>query len=295
MKNYKGTGVALVTPFNSDKSIDYESLQKLVEYVINGEIDYLVVMGTTAENPTLNSIEKQSVIKFIVEKNNKRVPIVLGVGGYDTNAVIENIKQVNVNEIDAILSVTPYYNKPNQNGLYEHFSAITKNSPLPIILYNVPGRTGVNISASTTLNLAKNFNNIIAIKEASGNIEQIMEIIEKKPIGFEVISGDDRLTLPLVSVGAIGVISVVANALPKDYSNMVKLSLEGKFLEAKKLHYKLLEFNRLIFAEGSPAGVKCALKKLNIIKNYLRLPLVPVSDELSMKIENFLKKSNIKL
>jgi len=295
MKNYKGTGVALVTPFNSDKSIDYESLQKLVEYVINGEIDYLVVMGTTAENPTLNSIEKQSVIKFIVEKNNKRVPIVLGVGGYDTNAVIENIKQVNVNEIDAILSVTPYYNKPNQNGLYEHFSAITKNSPLPIILYNVPGRTGVNISASTTLNLAKNFNNIIAIKEASGNIEQIMEIIEKKPIGFEVISGDDGLTLPLVSVGAIGVISVVANALPKDYSNMVKLSLEGKFLEAKKLHYKLLEFNRLIFAEGSPAGVKCALKKLNIIKNYLRLPLVPVSDELSMKIENFLKKSNIKL
>jgi len=295
MKNYKGTGVALVTPFNSDKSIDYESLQKLVEYVINGEIDYLVVMGTTAENPTLNSIEKQSVIKFIVEKNNKRVPIVLGVGGYDTNAVIENIKQVNVNEIDAILSVTPYYNKPNQNGLYEHFSAITKNSPLPIILYNVPGRTGVNISASTTLNLAKNFNNIIAIKEASGNIEQIMEIIEKKPIGFEVISGDDRLTLPLVSFGAIGVISVVANALPKDYSNMVKLSLEGKFLEAKKLHYKLLEFNRLIFAEGSPAGVKCALKKLNIIKNYLRLPLVPVSDELSMKIENILKKSNIKL
>ena len=295
MKNYKGTGVALVTPFNSDKSIDYESLQKLVEYVINGGVDYLVVMGTTAENPTLNSIEKQSVIKFIVEKNNKRVPIVLGVGGYDTNAVIENIKQVNVNEIDAILSVTPYYNKPNQNGLYEHFSAITKNSPLPIILYNVPGRTGVNISASTTLNLAKNFNNIIAIKEASGNIEQIMEIIEKKPIGFEVISGDDGLTLPLVSVGAIGVISVVANALPKDYSNMVKLSLEGKFLEAKKLHYKLLEFNRLIFAEGSPAGVKCALKKLNIIKNYLRLPLVPVSDELSMKIENFLKKSNIKL
>ncbi|PIV62068.1 MAG: 4-hydroxy-tetrahydrodipicolinate synthase, partial [Bacteroidetes bacterium CG02_land_8_20_14_3_00_31_25] len=291
----KGTGVALVTPFNSDKSIDYESLQKLVEYVINGGVDYLVVMGTTAENPTLNSIEKQSVIKFIVEKNNKRVPIVLGVGGYDTNAVIENIKQVNVNEIDAILSVTPYYNKPNQNGLYEHFSAITKNSPLPIILYNVPGRTGVNISASTTLNLAKNFNNIIAIKEASGNIEQIMEIIEKKPIGFEVISGDDRLTLPLVSVGAIGVISVVANALPKDYSNMVKLSLEGKFLEAKKLHYKLLEFNRLIFAEGSPAGVKCALKKLNIIKNYLRLPLVPVSDELSMKIENILKKSNIKL
>ena len=295
MKNYKGTGVALVTPFNSDKSIDYESLQKLVEYVINGGVDYLVVMGTTAENPTLNSIEKQSVIKFIVEKNNKRVPIVLGVGGYDTNAVIENIKQVNVNEIDAILSVTPYYNKPNQNGLYEHFSAIAKNSPLPIILYNVPGRTGVNISASTTLNLAKNFNNIIAIKEASGNIEQIMEIIEKKPIGFEVISGDDGLTLPLVSVGAIGVISVVANALPKDYSNMVKLSLEGKFLEAKKLHYKLLEFNRLIFAEGSPAGVKCALKKLNIIKNYLRLPLVPVSDELSMKIENILKKSNIKL
>ncbi len=284
MKKIKGTGVALVTPFKSDKSIDYESLQKLVDFVINNGVDYLVVMGTTAENPTLNSIEKQSIIKFIIKKNNKRVPVVLGVGGYDTNVVIENIKQVNVKEIDAILSVSPYYNKPNQTGLYEHFAAIAKNSPLPIILYNVPGRTGVNISASTTLKLAKNFKNIIAIKEASGNMEQIMEIIEKKTIGFEVISGDDGLTLPLISVGAIGVISVVANALPKDFSSMVNLALSGKFNEAKDIHYKLLEFTRLIFAEGSPAGVKCALKKLGIIENYLRLPLVPVSNELSLKI-----------
>jgi len=295
MKSFKGTGVALVTPFNSDKSIDYESLQKLVEYVINGGVNYLVVMGTTAENPTLNSIEKQNVIKFIVEKNNKRVPIVLGVGGYDTNAVIENIKQINNNEIASILSVSPYYNKPNQFGLYEHFSAIAESSQLPIILYNVPGRTGVNITASTTLKLSKDFKNIIGIKEASGNIEQIMEIIEKKNDGFEVISGDDGLTLPLISVGAIGVISVVANALPKDFSNMVNFALSGKYSEAKEIHYKMLEFTRLIFAEGSPAGVKCALKKLGIIENILRLPLVPVSNELSMKIENILKKSNIKL
>lgn len=284
MKTFKGTGVALVTPFKADKSIDYDSLEKLVNYVINGGVDYLVVMGTTAENPTLNSIEKQNVINFIVEKNNKRVPLVLGVGSYDTNVVIENIKQININEIDAVLSVSPYYNKPNQNGLYEHFAAIAKNSLLPIILYNVPGRTGVNITASTTLKLVQNFENIVAIKEASGNIEQIMEIIEKKPLGFDVISGDDGLTLPLISVGAIGVISVVANALPKDFSNMVNLALKGKFNEAKNLHYKMLEFTRLLFAEGSPAGVKCALKKLNLIENYLRLPLVPVSNELFTKI-----------
>lgn len=289
MKNFNGTGVALVTPFKSDKSIDYNSLEKLVNYVIDGGVNYLVVMGTTAENPTLSAIEKETVIKFIIEKNASRVPVVLGIGGNNTNVVIENINKIDFKGIDAILSVAPYYNKPNQNGLYEHFAAIAENSSLPIILYNVPGRTGVNISSLTTLKLAKNFKNIIAIKEASGNLDQIMEIIEKKPDGFEVISGDDGLTLPLISVGVIGVISVVANALPKDFSNMVNLALSSKFNEAKKEHYKMLDFTRLIFAEGSPAGVKYALKKLNVIENYLRLPLVPISDELSLKIDQNFK------
>lgn len=289
MKSFTGTGVALVTPFKSDKSIDYTSLEKLVNHVINGGVEYLVVMGTTAENPTLSAIEKNSIIKFIVEKNAGRVPVVLGAGGADTQAAIENINKADLTGIDAILSVTPYYNKPNQQGLFEHFSAIAKSCPLPIIMYNVPGRTGVNMTAATTLKLANSFKNIIAIKEASGNIEQIMEIIEKKPTHFEVISGDDGITLPLISVGCIGVISVVANSMTKDFSDMVRLSLAGKFNEAKTLHYKLLEFSRLIFAEGSPAGVKYALTLQNIIENHLRLPLVPISKELEIKISNWIR------
>jgi 4-hydroxy-tetrahydrodipicolinate synthase len=289
MKSFIGTGVALVTPFKSDKSVDYISLEKLVNHVINGGVEYLVVMGTTAENPTLSAIEKNSIIKFIVEKNAGRVPIVLGAGAADTHAVIDNINKADLTGIDAILSVTPYYNKPNQQGLYEHFSAIAKNCPIPIIMYNVPGRTGVNMTAATTLKLANTHKNIIAIKEASGNIEQIMEIIEKKPSHFEVISGDDGITLPLISVGCIGVISVVANSMIKDFSDMVRLSLAGKYNEAKTLHYKLLEFSRLIFAEGSPAGVKYALTLQGIIENHLRLPLVPISKELEEKISNWIK------
>lgn len=289
MKSFTGTGVALVTPFKSDKSVDYISLEKLVNHVINGGVEYLVVLGTTAENPTLSAIEKNTITKFIVEKNAGRVPIVLGAGGADTQAAIDNIKKADLTGIDAILSVTPYYNKPNQQGLFEHFSAIANNCPLPIILYNVPGRTGVNMTAITTLKLANSFKNIIAIKEASGNIEQIMEIIEKKPTHFEVISGDDGITLPLISVGCIGVISVVANSMTKDFSDMVRLSLAGKFNEAKTLHYKLLEFSRLIFAEGSPAGIKYALSFQGIIENYLRLPLVPASKELEEKISNWIK------
>lgn len=289
MKSFIGTGVALVTPFKSDKSVDYISLEKLVNHVINGGVEYLVVMGTTAENPTLSAIEKNSIIKFIVEKNAGSVPIVLGAGAADTHAVIDNINKADLTGIDAILSVTPYYNKPNQQGLFEHFSAIAKSCPLPIIMYNVPGRTGVNMTSATTLKLANTHKNIIAIKEASGNIEQIMEIIEKKPSHFEVISGDDAITLPLIAIGCIGVISVVANSMTKDFSDMVRLSLAGKYNEAKTLHYKLLEFSRLIFAEGSPAGVKYALTLQGIIENHLRLPLVPISKELEEKISNWIK------
>ncbi len=289
MKSFIGTGVALVTPFKYDKSVDYISLEKLVNHVINGGVEYIVVMGTTAENPTLSAIEKNSIIKFIVEKNAGRVPIVLGAGGADTQAAIENINKADLTGIDAILSVTPYYNKPNQQGLFEHFSAIAKSCPLPIIMYNVPGRTGVNMTAATTLKLSNTHKNIIAIKEASGNIEQIMEIIEKKSSHFEVISGDDGITLPLISVGCIGVISVVANSMTKDFSDMVRLSLAGKYNEAKTLHYKLLEFSRLIFAEGSPAGIKYALTFQGIIENHLRLPLVPASRELEEKISTWIK------
>ncbi|MBI5538850.1 MAG: 4-hydroxy-tetrahydrodipicolinate synthase [Bacteroidia bacterium] len=289
MKSFTGTGVALVTPFKSDKSVDYISLEKLVNHVINGGVEYLVVLGTTAENPTLSAIEKNTITKFIVEKNAGHVPIVLGAGGSDTQAAIDNIKKADLTGIDAILSVTPYYNKPNQQGLFEHFSAIANNCPLPIILYNVPGRTGVNMTAATTLKLANSFKNIIAIKEASGNIEQIMGIIEKKPAHFEVISGDDGITLPLISVGCSGVISVVANSFPKEFSKMVKLAIEGKFNEAKTLHYKLLEFSRLIFAEGSPVGIKSALTLQGLIENHLRLPIVPASKELEEKISNWTK------
>ncbi len=290
MNRFRGTGVALVTPFRSDKSIDFMALEKVINHVIEGGVEYIVVMGTTAESATLSAVEKNSIIKYVVEKNAGRVPVVLGAGGYDTMAIIENIKKADLAGIDAFLLVTPYYNKPNQQGLFEHFGAIAKSSPLPIIMYNVPGRTGINMTAETTLELAHNFKNIIAVKEASGNIEQIMEIIEKKPSHFDVISGDDSITLPLISVGATGVISVAANALPKDFSTMVRLALSGKYSEARVLHYKLLEFSRLLFAEGSPTGVKCAMTKLEILENHLRLPLVPASKSLEDRISIWFSK-----
>ena len=290
MNRFHGTGIALITPFKSDKSVDLEALGKVVDHVIKGGAEYLVVMGTTAENPTLSAPEKNSIIKFIVEKNAGRLPIVLGAGGADTQSAIDNLLKADLTGIDAILSVTPYYNKPNQSGLIEHFSAIAQTCPLPIILYNVPGRTGINMSAQTTLTLANKFENIIAIKEASGNVDQIMEIIEHKPSHFDVISGDDGLTLPLISVGAIGVISVVGNAFPQEFSNMVRLALQGKYSEAKEIHYKLLDFIRLIFAEGSPTGVKFAMAKLGLIENNLRLPLVPASPHLMEKINLWFSK-----
>jgi 4-hydroxy-tetrahydrodipicolinate synthase len=291
MEHFKGTGVALVTPFKQNKEVDFDALEKLVNYVIDGGVDYLVVMGTTAESPVITFEEKQQILNTVVKVNNGRKKIVFGLGGNDTQKLLKELDYVNQNKnIDAILSVTPYYNKPNQRALITHFSVIAEQSAKPIILYNVPGRTGVNMLPETTLTLAQKFSNIIAIKEASGNFDQIMTILEHKPSNFEVISGDDGITLPLICVGACGVISVVANAIPVVFSEMVRLALAGKIDDAKKLHYETLELTRLAFAEGSPSGIKCALYHLGIIQNNLRLPLIPVSDSLNIKIKEWVEK-----
>jgi 4-hydroxy-tetrahydrodipicolinate synthase len=281
---FRGTGVALVTPFNKDKSIDFISLGNLVEHLIKNGIDYFVVLGTTAESATLNTAEKKQIINFIIEKVNKRIPIVVGFGGNDTQNIVENIKEQDFANIDAILSVSPYYNKPNQRGILEHYKVIADISPVPIILYNVPGRTGTNINAETTLELSKH-KNIIAIKEASGNLLQIMQIIQNKEEDFLVISGDDALTFPMIMLGAAGVISVAAMAVPYQFSQMVKNALDGKFKEAKKLHYDVLNITNAIFEDGNPAGIKAVLSLQGIIENFLRLPLVPINIQLMEKIK----------
>jgi 4-hydroxy-tetrahydrodipicolinate synthase len=287
---FSGTGVAIITPFNSDLSIDYKSLEKQIEHLISNNIDYLVVLGTTGESVTQSESEKDELVKFIKEKVNKRVPIVLGMGSNNTLALVEKIKKTDFTGIDAILSVAPYYNKPTQEGIYQHFKAISEASPVSIILYNVPGRTSSNISAATTLRLAHDFKNIVAVKEASGDFSQVMYIVKDKPKDFIVLSGEDALTLPLISVGVSGVISVVANALPKEFSEMVQFALNDNIKEAKKIHYKLLEFTDTLFVEGNPAGVKEALSIKGITENYLRLPLVPVSKETHQKLKDLLEK-----
>src|ERR1035437_5083998 len=275
---FRGTGVAIVTPFNKDNSVDYKSLGKLVNHIIKGGVEYIVVIGTTGESVTLSKEEKKSIISFIIENVNKRVPIVLGLGGNNTQEILNSLKvKSDFKNIDAILSVSPYYNKPNQRGIYEHYKAIAKESPVPIILYNVPGRTSSNITADTTLTLAKDFKNIIAIKEASGNLEQCMKIIKHKPNSFSVISGDDMLTLPMIASGADGVISVVANAFPKDFSEMTRQILACNVKDAQKLHYKLTDIIEQLFADGNPSGVKAALELFNITSANLRLPLVRVN------------------
>jgi 4-hydroxy-tetrahydrodipicolinate synthase len=273
---FKGTGVALVTPFHKQSAIDFGSLEKLVEHTITNGVNYLVVLGTTGESVTLSKEEKCAVIQFVVETTNKRVPIVLGVGGNNTQDVINILRTSTLDGVDAILSVVPYYNKPQQKGIYLHYKNISAASPLPIILYNVPGRTSVNMKAETTLMLANEFSNIIGVKEASGNMEQIMTILEKRPKDFLVISGDDLLTLPLLALGADGVISVVANAFPKEFSEMVQLGLKGDVKKAREIHFRLMEFITVLFADGSPAGIKAALEIKGIIANHLRLPLVKV-------------------
>lgn len=283
-KKFCGTGVAIVTPFDEKMQVDYVSLEKVVNYV-NAFVDYIVVLGTTGENPVLSSEEKVKVIESVVKYNNRKVPIVAGIGGYDTTTLVSSFKKYCLNGVDAVLSVTPYYNKPNQRGLYEHFRMVSEVSPLPVIMYNVPGRTGINMLAETTLRLANDFKNLIAVKEASGNVEQIMSIIKDKPKNFLVISGDDALTLPLVAAGADGVISVTANILPQKVSEMVRLAGEGKMDQARKIHYEIIDLTGMLFKEGSPGGVKAALASRNLCKNVVRLPLVTVSDGLYKEIE----------
>jgi 4-hydroxy-tetrahydrodipicolinate synthase len=282
MNQFRGTGVALVTPFLADGSIDFPALRRLVREQIAGGTNFLVVQGTTGESPTLSADEKKQVLETVLEENNKTLPIVYGVGGNNTALVAENFKKIPAG-VDGILSVAPYYNKPIQRGFVAHYKAIAQETDLPIILYNVPGRTGSNMLAETTLELAE-ISNIVAMKEASGNMEQIMEIIRCKPSNFLLLSGDDAITLPLIAAGADGVISVVANSFPSQFSQMVKAALEGEFVKSRKLHYDLLPITKMFFAEGNPGGVKAALKELGWMEEHMRLPLVPISQNLREQI-----------
>lgn len=284
-----GTGVAIVTPFTKKGNVDVKALEKLVKHLINGKVDYLVVMGTTGESVTLSKEEKQLVIDTVVKTNNKRLPLVLGIGGNNTAEVVNTIKHTNLKDFVAILSVAPYYNKPNQKGYYEHYKAVSKASKTPIILYNVPGRTGSNVTWETQVKIAKDFKNIVATKEASGNLEQIMKVIKNKPKDFMVISGDDNLTLAVIACGGVGVISVVANAYPKDYSDMVRAALTYDLEKAQKLHYKLVDITDQLFADGNPGGVKYALNKLKITEPYVRLPLCEPSETVKQKLNQLMK------
>jgi len=289
MANITGTGVALVTPFDKEGEVDYNSLGNLVEYCISGGVDNLLALGTTAETATLSSREKDKVVKFIVDVVNGRLPVILGIGGNNTKDVVDNIKAYEgFKNIEALLSVTPYYNKPSQEGLYQHYKAVAEASPVPVIMYNVPGRTGVNINADTAVRIAREVDNVVAIKEASGNVEQVTQIVKNKPEDFNVLSGDDGITLPLISLGVSGVISVIANAFPADFSTMVNLCREGKFAEALPYHFRLSDIISAIFAEGNPAGVKAVLSIKGIVQNYLRLPLTPVSTEHYNKLEKLI-------
>ncbi len=280
--NFKGTGVALVTPFNADFTIDFDGLTKLVELQIAGGTDFLVVQGTTGESPVLSQDEKMQVLNHVIEINQRQLPVVYGLGGNNTAEVCEKIKLL-PNGVDGLLSVSPYYNKPLQAGIIAHYKKISSCTELPIILYNVPGRTSSNVSAATTLELAQ-IPNIVAMKEASGDLDQIMEILKNKPKDFTVLSGDDAITMPLISMGVEGVISVVANALPERFSSMVNRSLNNEMYHAKKEHFELFDFIRLLFAEGNPGGVKEALVYRKICHNHMRLPLIPVSEDLKSKL-----------
>ena len=284
-----GLGVALITPFKDDESVDYKALTKMVDHLIANGTDYIVALGTTAEAISLSDEEKKEVTRAIVEQVDRRVPVVLGFGGNCTQRILHQIDHTDFKGIDAILSVVPYYNKPSQEGIYQHFKAITSVTPLPVVLYNVPGRTVTNMTAETTLRLAHEFASIIAIKEASGNLAQINEIIKNKPAGFQVISGDDGLTLPMLAIGAEGVISVLGNAFPKEFSSMVRFALNGDFQSARNLHLRFVELFELLFVDGSPSGVKSLLSMMGLIENKLRLPLVPVRDTTYEKINHFLQ------
>lgn len=287
---FTGTGVAVVTPFKKDGSIDFPSLKKIIEHIIKGKCEYLVIMGTTGESPALSKQEKTDVLQFALQIAGNRIPVVYGIGGNNTAEVVRQLETTDLIGVSGILSVAPYYNKPNQKGLYAHYKEVAEASPLPVILYNVPGRTGMNMTADTTLKLAHNFKRLLAVKEASGNMEQIMTIIKDKPSDFLVISGDDALTMPLIAAGADGVISVVANAFPAKFSEMVRASLQGDLVKARKLHYDLLKVTQLFFADGNPGGVKVALETQKLCAAYLRLPLYPVNESIAKSIKSETKK-----
>ncbi|MBC7439478.1 MAG: 4-hydroxy-tetrahydrodipicolinate synthase [Flavobacterium sp.] len=289
MQLFKGTGVALVTPFKKNFSVDFEALKKIVNFVIDGGVDYLVVLGTTGEPATLTSEEKEAVIKTIIEANNGRLPIVLGVGSNNTQQVVDELKTRNFSAFSAVLSVSPYYNKPTQEGIYQHFKAISEASPLPLILYNVPGRTASNMLPTTVVRLANDFKNIIGIKEAAGDIVQAMKLIQTCPKDFLIISGDDMVTLPMILAGGSGVISVIGEGFPKAFSTMVRLGLSKKVDEAYQIHYKIADAIDLIFEEGNPGGIKQIHKTLGLSENIVRLPLVNVSENLANRINDFVK------
>ncbi|MGI4751103.1 MAG: 4-hydroxy-tetrahydrodipicolinate synthase [Janthinobacterium lividum] len=292
MKKFHGTGVAVITPFQTDGSIDFPALEKILENLIDNGIDYLISLGTTGESAALSAAEKKEIWAFTAKTVAGRVPLIAGIGGNYTQAVIENIQNFDKQGYDAILSVSPYYNKPTQEGIYQHYKAVAAASDLPIILYNVPGRTASNISAETTIRLANDCEKIIAIKEASGNFDQFNQIMRDKPADFMLISGDDPVTLPMIALGAVGIISVIGNAVPQLFSDMVRLCLDGKWEAARVLHYQLIEFTKLMFTEGNPGGVKEALKINGLCGNSMRLPLVNVSEKTAGLIADELKKIN---
>ncbi|MBQ9229590.1 MAG: 4-hydroxy-tetrahydrodipicolinate synthase [Prevotella sp.] len=290
---FKGLGIALITPFLEDGSVDYKSLIRLVEYQLNNGADFFCILATTGETPTLTEDEKQKIKDLVVSVVGGKVPILVGCGGYNTSAIVEELSTRDLKGVDGILSVCPYYNKPSQEGLYQHFKAIAAATTLPVVLYNVPGRTGVNMKAETTVRLARDCQNIVAIKEASGNLEQVDEIIKNKPKDFDVISGDDALTFPMISCGAVGVISVIGNALPREFSKMIRLQMKGEYDGARKIHHRFTDLFSLLFVDGNPAGVKAMLHEMGYIQNVLRLPLVPTRISTLQRMSEIMKELKI--
>ena len=290
---FKGLGIALVTPFKEDGSVDYDALLRLLDYQLENGADFFCILATTGETPTLTAEEKKRIKDLIVDKVQARVPILMGCGGNNTAAVVDELKTGDFKGIDGILSVCPYYNKPSQEGLYQHFKAIAAATSLPVVLYNVPGRTGVNLKAETTVRLARDCQNIVAIKEASGNLEQVDEIIKNKPRDFDVISGDDSLTFPMISCGAVGVISVIGNALPKEFSKMIRLQMKGEYDPARIIHHRFTDLFSLLFVDGNPAGVKAMLHEMGFIENVLRLPLVPTRISTLQRMSELMRELKI--
>lgn len=290
---FRGLGIALVTPFTSDGQVDYKSIKRLVEYQIDNGADFLCILATTGETPCLTQDEKDKITQLVKDVNHGRLPILKGCGGNNTAAVVEELRTADWSGIDGILSVCPYYNKPSQEGLYQHFKAISEASPLPVVLYNVPGRTGINLKPETTVRLANDCENIVAVKEASGSLEQVDEIIKNKPQRFDVLSGDDALTFSMVASGAAGVISVIGNALPKEFSRMIRLEFQGEYEPARKIHHMFTELYSLLFVDGNPAGVKALLHEMGFIENQLRLPLVPTKVSTLQKMAEILKSLRI--